>query len=45
MPKQKDKTQYEAPLVQVVPARMEQYVICSSPLPGGHEDIGYDEDN
>ena len=45
MPKQEDKTKYETPLVQEVSVRVEQYVICGSSLPGGHEDIGYDEDN
>ena len=35
--------QYEAPLVRIVPVRMEQ-CICSNPLPGGMEDIGYDDD-
>jgi hypothetical protein len=35
---------YEAPLARVIPVRMEQN-ICSRPLPGGIEDIGYDEDD
>jgi len=36
-------TQYEAPLIRIIPVRTEQ-CICSNPLPGGIEDIGYDYD-
>jgi hypothetical protein len=35
---------YESPLVRVIPVRTEQN-ICSNPLPGGIEDIGFDEDD
>ena len=33
---------YVQPAVRVVPLRMEN-AICESPLPGGNEDIGYED--
>jgi len=35
---------YDTPFVREIPVRMEQN-ICSNPLPGGIEDIGYDDDD
>jgi hypothetical protein len=33
---------YDAPALRVVPLNMEN-ALCGSPVPGGNEDIGYDD--
>ena len=33
---------YIAPQVRIVPLRMEN-ALCDSPIPGGNEDIGYED--
>lgn len=36
------KMNYSSPIVRVIPLTMEK-ALCGSPLPGGNEDIGYDD--
>ena len=36
------KAVYETPSMREVPLRLEN-ALCGSPLPGGNEDIGYDD--
>ncbi len=33
---------YDAPIVWVIPMAFED-VLCGSPVPGGNEDVGYDD--
>lgn len=37
------KEQYNPPKVRIIPILMEN-ALCGSPLPGGNEDIGYDDE-
>lgn len=36
------RQEYRSPALRVVPLNVEN-AICGSPLPGGNEDIGYDD--
>ena len=40
--KQKESKEYLPPATRYVPLNLDN-VICGSPLPGGNEDIGYDD--
>ena len=40
--KQKDSKAYLPPVIRWVPLGLEN-ALCGSPLPGGNEDIGYDD--
>lgn len=37
------KDYYYPPKVRIIPLSMEN-AVCGSPLPGGNEDIGYDDE-
>ena len=39
-----EKKPYRQPVSDMIPIRTE-WNICSNPLPGGIEDIGYDDDD
>lgn len=36
------RLEYQSPALRIIPLIPES-VICGSPIPGGNEDIGYDE--
>ena len=36
------RREYQTPALRVVPLKVED-AICGSPIPGGNEDIGYDD--
>ena len=37
-----EKANYTSPFVRLIPLTMEN-ALCGSPLPGGNEDIGYED--
>ena len=36
------RQEYQSPALRIVPLHIEN-AVCGSPLPGGNEDIGYDD--
>lgn len=42
METQTQHIEYHSPASRIIPVRVEN-AICGSPLPGGNEDIGYDD--
>ena len=36
------RQEYQSPALRIIPLNVED-AICGSPLPGGNEDIGYDD--
>lgn len=35
-------TEYVAPALRTIPL-LEEHAVCASPIPGGNEDIGYED--
>lgn len=35
--------EYQSPALRIIPVQVEN-AVCGSPLPGGNEDIGYDDE-
>ena len=38
----KTRLEYQSPTLRILPVRIEN-AICESPVPGGNEDIGYED--
>lgn len=37
-----ERHQYKTPVIHVIPV-MQENALCGSPVPGGNEDVGYDD--
>lgn len=41
-PSETTRLEYQSPVLRTIPIRIEN-AICESPVPGGNEDIGYED--
>lgn len=41
-PSETPRREYQSPVLRIIPIRIEN-ALCESPVPGGNEDIGYED--